>query len=266
VPTAPAHSLRINEWLADPLPGDDDWIELFNTASIPVSLGGISLTDNLGDPAKFRVAPLSFIGVGPHAFLRLEADSSPSKGPRHAAFSLSGDGEEIGLFDSRGVPMDRVAFGIQSENVSEGRLPDGAEIIARLSPPTPGRSNTPVTDSDADGLPDQWELAHFGNLSRDGRADFDLDGFTDAQEFAAGTNPLLDTDYLRIEAIRRDQTGVLLVIHAASGRTYAVEYSDHLATPWTPLLEITSPTNGALYVTDPAFSSVSRRFYRVRLK
>ncbi len=46
-----------------------------------------------------------------------------------------------------------------------------------------------ITDSDGDGLGDEWELAFFGNLNQVGSGDFDGDGKTNAQEFAAGTDP-----------------------------------------------------------------------------
>ena len=51
--------------------------------------------------------------------------------------------------------------------------------------------------SDGDYLADEWEIANFGDLSRDGSLDFDGDGLSDLEEFRAVTNPLLlnvDTD------------------------------------------------------------------------
>lgn len=45
-------------------------------------------------------------------------------------------------------------------------------------------------DTDSDGLSDAWEVANFGNItSQDGSGDADSDTFTNAQEYAAGTNP-----------------------------------------------------------------------------
>ena len=50
-------------------------------------------------------------------------------------------------------------------------------------------------DTDADGLPDSWEILKFGNLTQTATDDFDGDGLTNAQEFAIGTNPNdIDTD------------------------------------------------------------------------
>ena len=43
----------------------------------------------------------------------------------------------------------------------------------------------PPTDTDADGLPDEWERIFFGNLSQTGSGDPDGDGLTNAQEYEA---------------------------------------------------------------------------------
>lgn len=44
-------------------------------------------------------------------------------------------------------------------------------------------------DSDADGLPDWWELRYFGNLDQVADGDPDADGFTNTYEYANGTHP-----------------------------------------------------------------------------
>ncbi len=51
----------------------------------------------------------------------------------------------------------------------------------------------PNDDSDADGLDDDWEMLHFGNLLHDGTQDEEPDGLTNLQEYDLGTNPL-DSD------------------------------------------------------------------------
>lgn len=54
-----------------------------------------------------------------------------------------------------------------------------------------------VLDADADGLPDEWEKRHGLNpaLASDASEDTDGDGFTNAEEYAAKTNPTDKNDH-----------------------------------------------------------------------
>jgi hypothetical protein len=46
-----------------------------------------------------------------------------------------------------------------------------------------------ILDSDFDDLPDWWEDNYFRDLDEDGAGDIDDDGYTNLQEYAAGTDP-----------------------------------------------------------------------------
>jgi len=141
-----AEDLRINEWMANPLPGDEDWIEIYNSSALPVAIGGLYLTDNLADPFKFPIRPLSFIGVGLSAFQLFVADGNETAGANHVNFKLSAGGESIGLADGAGRFIDSIVFGAQQEGVSEGRFPDGSGSIMSFGlNPTPGWRNSPVS-------------------------------------------------------------------------------------------------------------------------
>jgi hypothetical protein len=48
---------------------------------------------------------------------------------------------------------------------------------------TPINTHPGSYDTDNDGMPDVWENATFGDLTRDGTLDFDSDGYTDLEEF-----------------------------------------------------------------------------------
>jgi hypothetical protein len=50
------------------------------------------------------------------------------------------------------------------------------------------------TDTDGDEMPDEWESAYFGGISRDGSQDYDEDGVTDLQEYLEGTDPSATLD------------------------------------------------------------------------
>jgi hypothetical protein len=138
-------TLRINEWMASPLSGED-WFEVYNPDPLPVEIGGFYLTDRLTEPERSQIPPLSFIeGNGFALFI---ADGNPERGANHAGFSLSAAGEAIGLYNARALPIDTVSFGLQSTGVSEGRLPDGAnQLVFFEETVSPGGPNhLPLTE------------------------------------------------------------------------------------------------------------------------
>ncbi len=67
---------------------------------------------------------------------------------------------------------------------------DGYSNLAEHDAETnPASAASNPGDTDADGLPDAWEMTHFKSLAQRGSDDFDGDGFANRQEFLAGTNP-----------------------------------------------------------------------------
>ena len=129
-------SLIVNEWLAansivtDPADGHfDDWFELYNTSADTISLEGYSLTDNLAFPRE-SVIPAGF-DLAPHGFLLVWADQdlkqNSTNGALHVNFKLRQAGDTIALFAPDGRVVDAVQYGTQTNNLSQGRYPDGAE-------------------------------------------------------------------------------------------------------------------------------------------
>src|SRR5206468_10404748 len=80
-------------------------------------------------------------------------------------------------------------------------------------------------DTDADGLDDDWEMAYFDTLSRDGTGDFDGDGWTDLQEFRGGTDPTDRGSILRVLTIDSiDGRTRTILCTAHPGRSYRVQF------------------------------------------
>ncbi|MEW6158418.1 MAG: hypothetical protein AB1813_13375 [Verrucomicrobiota bacterium] len=94
-------------------------------------------------------------------------------------------------------------------------------------------------DSDNDELPDDWEMNFFGNLNETGSRDVDEDGFSNLDEFKAGTNPTNNTSLLRVITLTSATTGrVTLLWSAVPGRRYRVEFTNALdGSNWTALGE-----------------------------
>jgi hypothetical protein len=135
-------NLKVNEWMADPAPGDDDWFEIYNPNPLPVALGGMFLTDELNNRTKHQIAALSFIGTGTNAFLQIHADGNTGAGADHVSFSLRAAGEAVGISGTNGALINGATFGQQVTGVSEGRFGDGnTNMIAFPGTGSPGAPN-----------------------------------------------------------------------------------------------------------------------------
>jgi hypothetical protein len=135
-------SLRVNEWFANGSGNADDWFEVYNTDTKPVSLEGLFFTDVLAVKNTSPVPALTFIGTGAQAYAKFIADGNTDKGPEHVAFALRAAGEAVGIFNGAGATIDSITFGAQQQNVSEGRLPDGNAFITTFpGTASAGRAN-----------------------------------------------------------------------------------------------------------------------------
>ncbi len=140
--SGPKNQMRINEWMARPFDGDD-WIELYNAGNWPVTLSGMVLTDSSGVlPQNRPILPLSFIGPG--GFVQFFASDLDEPDADHLDFKLSAGGETLTLFDTdRTTVLDRITFGEQTTDVSQGRTPDGGDRLTFFPAgrATPGEAN-----------------------------------------------------------------------------------------------------------------------------
>jgi hypothetical protein len=134
--------LKVNEWMADPAAGDDDYFEIYNPNAQPVDISRFYLTDDLTVRTRHQLPALSFLGVGQGAFQLFIADGNTASGAEHVNFSLRAQGESVGITTFSNVPVDDISFGPQSTGVSQGRLPDGQATVVNFSTtPSPGKSN-----------------------------------------------------------------------------------------------------------------------------
>lgn len=76
-------------------------------------------------------------------------------------------------------------------------------------------------DSDGNGLPDDWELEHFGYIGVDPNADADGDGTSNLMEWLAGTDPNDATSVFRPD-VHRDGDALVLTVPTREGRVYRI--------------------------------------------
>ncbi len=120
-----------------------------------------------------------------------------------------------------------------------------------------------VSGTDGDGMPNDWELANFETLERDGFTDFDSDGFPDLSEYIAGTCPTNDHDYLSIRSIDfvPDPEATVLRWMSVEGRTYHVLKTTSLSSGWTTLVFSITGNGAEIAITNPPTSR--QEFYRL---
>jgi hypothetical protein len=125
-----------------------------------------------------------------------------------------------------------------------------------------------MTDSDNDGMDDQWELDQWETLTRDGTGDFDNDGATDLFEFQTGTDPKNPDSLFKGQLLLTEASGQNLALKwpAFPGRAYGVQYKDDLnGTGWQDLpgnMTLVG-TQGNMAITNPP---ASQRYYRIFLR
>jgi len=135
--------LFVNEWLASNIGSNmrdnsgqrDDWFELYNAGDVPIDLGGYYVTDHMTTPTTFRI-PYSNV-IGPRGHALFWADKDEEQGLTHCSFNLSGNGEDLAIYEKNGVTLiDSITFAAQTTNISQGRRPDGAPNLSFFSHPT----------------------------------------------------------------------------------------------------------------------------------
>jgi hypothetical protein len=121
-------------------------------------------------------------------------------------------------------------------------------------------------DSDGDGMPDGWEVAHLLNPTRnDSLDDLDGDGFNNSAEYAAGTDPRNPHSLLRMDGLEID--GPHVIIHWRGGTTVAHELlraTSLASNDWQVIETHYPPTPTTGVSTDVA--PPSSGFYLLRVK
>jgi hypothetical protein len=127
----------------------------------------------------------------------------------------------------------------------------------------------PGADSNNDGIPDAWELQHFGTISIDPNGDPDGDFMSNRQEYLAGTDPNDTSSNLRITSVisASPGTAVDLTWTSVSNRYYYVLESLDLspAPTWFDSgLGAVSP-DGLATTRTVTNTNTPTRFYRIQV-
>jgi len=150
VPVAGDTILKINEFMASngatiqcPDTADfPDWIEIYNPTDFAIDVAGYFVTDDSLNLTKRKIPTGSSATIIPSkSFKLIWCINAAYLGPLYVNLGLSSAGEFIGLVKPDTTFMDFYRFGPQTEDVSEGRIPNGSGPWTVLPTPTPGSSN-----------------------------------------------------------------------------------------------------------------------------
>jgi hypothetical protein len=139
----------------------EDWVEITNCGTEPISLEGVGITkDCLERDTVTRFPPGSLLFPG--QFLVVFCDKDPEEGPFHADFNLAREGDSVYLIQAEepwGL-LDAITFGPLDFDTAFGILDCGLETSV-LGAPTPGMPNSGAGalfvrgDMNGDGV---WDL------------------------------------------------------------------------------------------------------------
>ncbi|KAA3650829.1 MAG: T9SS C-terminal target domain-containing protein [Bacteroidetes bacterium] len=134
-----SYDIAINEFLAsngstqaDQDGEFDDWIELYNYGTTPISLDGFRLSDDKSNFNLFSFPAGTVLNA--NDYIVIWADKDVSQAGFHANFKLSASGETIYLTDSSLTILDSISFTSQSTDTSYGRYPNGTGSFQTMNP------------------------------------------------------------------------------------------------------------------------------------
>jgi hypothetical protein len=285
----------INEIHYNPVMAGNAFVELKN-----ISAANVPLFDPAHPENNWKVEGLDFtfpsnLTVPPNGFVLIVASNVggfianhnvPANVPvftYESLGSLQNSGERVSLTrpdapDTNGTPyivVDSVRYNdkLPWPPAADGSGPSLQRKLSnqygddpinwQAAMPTPGRENAEA-DTDGDGMPDSWETTN-GTLvnTPDANDDVDTDGFTNYQEYLAGTNPLDSESRLRVQNVNTFGGAVEFQFTAASNRTFTVQFKDALDAPlWSLLTNIAAAPQTRVINVNVAPTN-NARFYRL---
>jgi len=117
-------------------------------------------------------------------------------------------------------------------------------------------------DADGDGLPDSWEITHYGSTNVNPNAMASNGVNTVRQAYIAGLDPTNPTNRFHLSVLRSPSS--VLSWNAASGRVYSVYWSSNLLSGFQPL-EANVPWTNMPY-SDTNHTAKEKGFYKIEVE
>ena len=173
------------------------------------------------------------------------------------------------------ISYDRSRVFVMSETTNQATILQPASATFLVTSKDRGRIERvdlgvylPPLDSDGDGIPDAWEIAH--GLDRfdrgDGALDYDGDGISNLAEYKAGTDPNDPSSRFAFIGIEPHTAGGILIRWASvAGESYELQRSSDLLSGFTAIASNLPATATVNSYRDAAATGAGPYFYRLRL-
>jgi titin len=209
--------------------------------------GHVTLGANSSVELDFYASPFSPVSTQGKTYLGTRSISSDIGGTTDFSFALNAlvSAEQI------------ITATVTDSDGNTSPFSDGVEISS--------------TSSANDGIPDAWRALYFGgngtatNNQSCATCDPDGDGASNSEEFFAGTNPTNAASFFQLNSLLT-QDGIVVDLPSANGISYRLESRDAFETnSWSILADQIIGTGTNIFVTDPAATVLTKRFYRARI-
>ena len=139
-----SQSAKMNEIFSRGVAGNRDWIEIYNSTSSPLNIGGYKIYDINGQSGTIpkKMFPTGTV-IPANGFVVIITDTASFVNDS-SGFGLSSSGEKVWLEDSIGTVIDTITFPALGTTQSYGRAPDGGNWKI-LNTITRGKSNVVLT-------------------------------------------------------------------------------------------------------------------------
>lgn len=131
-------------------------------------------------------------------------------------------------------PAGQALITLRVKPISGGNITNNFVVTANEADPDPGNNSASLwigvrADSDGDGLPDDWELAHSlqPDVAADASQDSDGDGLSNLEEYLAGTDPQSASSAFRIDSLELEASRAIH-FQSVTGRVYTLYFNDAL--------------------------------------
>ena len=125
----------------------------------------------------------------------------------------------------------------------------------------------PFVDTDGNGLDDNWEMAYFGHIGVDPKADPDGDGMSNYAEYNAGTNPNDPQSRFAFVDVALDPLGGIAIRWSSvASKTYTVQRSGNLLESFSDVQTNIPATPGTNYLRDASATDAGPYFYRIQVE